>query len=130
MASQQLYATNVSVNMGEALEARIKDPLWFLARQWQTGEFEAENGGSLAATYIAWREYPLGNLTRGDSSQPVPLDAPLDALVEAETAAGNSPAWSSERSPILSPWTRHRTGCRRVIISARDSTGFISTWRA
>jgi hypothetical protein len=96
MASQQLYATNVSVNMGEALEARIKDPLWFLARQWQTGEFEAENGGSLAATYIAWREYPLGNLTRGDSSQPVPLDAPLDALVEAETAAGDSPAWSSE----------------------------------
>ena len=63
MASQQLYATNVSVNMGEALEARIKDPLWFLARQWQTGEFEAENGGSFCgnvyrlARISAWQSH-------------------------------------------------------------------------
>jgi hypothetical protein len=96
MPSQQLYASNISVNVGEALEARIKDPLWFLARQWQTGEFEAENGGSLAAAFITSREYPLNKVTRGDSSQPVSLDAPLDALVEAEAASGDSPAWSSE----------------------------------
>ncbi|HEX2339451.1 MAG TPA: hypothetical protein VHI98_03140 [Vicinamibacterales bacterium] len=96
MPSQQLYATNISVNVGEALEARIKDPLWFLARQWQTGEFEAENGGSLAAAFITSREYPLAKVTRGNSSQPVSLDAPLDALVEAEAASGDSPAWNSE----------------------------------
>ncbi len=96
MPSQQLYASNISVNVGEALEARIKDPLWFLARQWQTGEFEAENGGSLAAAFITSREYPLNKVTRGDSSQPVSLDAPLDALVEAEAASGDSPAWNSE----------------------------------
>ena len=96
MPSQQLYATNISVNVGEALEARIKDPLWFLARQWQTGEFEAENGGSPAITYLSYREYPLGTLTRGEVTQPIPLDAPLDALVEGETANGDSPAWSSE----------------------------------
>lgn len=95
-SSQQLYATNISVNIAEALEARIKDPLWFLARQWQTGEFEAENGGSLAATYITSREYPLDNLIRGDARNPVSLDSPLDALVEAETDGGDSPAWSSE----------------------------------
>ena len=34
---QQLYVTNQSVNIAEALAARVKDPLWFLARQWQTG---------------------------------------------------------------------------------------------
>lgn len=96
MPSQQLYATNVSVNIGEALEARIKDPLWFLARQWQTGEFEAENGGSLAAAYLTSREYALASMTRGGTTQAIPLDAPLDALVEAEVAAGDSPAWSSE----------------------------------
>jgi hypothetical protein len=96
MLSQQLYASNVSVNIGEALEARIKDPLWFLARQWQTGEFEAENGGSLAATYISFREYPLSKLTRGAMIQTTSLDAPLDALVEAEATSGDSPAWSSE----------------------------------
>ena len=41
--TQQLHGSNISANIGEALEARIKDPLWFLARQWQSGEFEAEN---------------------------------------------------------------------------------------
>lgn len=96
MASQQLYATNVSVNVGEALEARIKDPLWFLARQWQTGEFEAENGGSPAAMFVTSREYPLDTVTRGAASQTVSLDAPLDALIEAEADNGESPAWSSE----------------------------------
>src|SRR6266576_3522803 len=96
MPSQQLYANNVSVNIGEALSARTKDPLWFLARQWQTGEFEAENGGSLAAAYITFREHPLSKLTRGATTQTVSLDAPLDALVEAEAASGDSPAWSSE----------------------------------
>jgi hypothetical protein len=84
------------VAVGEALQARVKDPLWFLARQWQTGEFEAENGGSLATLHIVWREYPLTKLTRGQASQVLALDAPLDALVEGETAAGDSPAWSTE----------------------------------
>jgi hypothetical protein len=96
MPSQQLYANNVSVNIGEALSARTKDPLWFLARQWQTGEFEAENGGSLAAVYISFREHPLSTLTRGAAKQSVSLDGPLDALIESETASEDSPAWSSE----------------------------------
>jgi len=96
MPSQQLYASNISVNIGEALSARTKDPLWFLARQWQTGEFEAENGGSLAAAFISFREHSLRKLTRGTTTQAVALDAPLDALVEGETASGDSPAWSTE----------------------------------
>jgi hypothetical protein len=96
MPSQQLYSSNVSVNIGEALEARTKDPLWLLARQWQTGEFEAENGGSLAAAYITFREYPLTKLTRGNATVPINLHAPLDALVEAEADSGDSPAWNSE----------------------------------
>jgi hypothetical protein len=96
MPSQQLYANNVSVNIGEALSARTKDPLWFLARQWQTGEFEAENGGSLAAVHIQFREHPVTTLTRGAVTQPVSLDAPLDAMVEREAEGGDSPAWSSE----------------------------------
>src|SRR5437763_9251647 len=96
MPSQQLYANNISVNIGEALSGRTKDPLWFLARQWQTGEFEAENGGSLGAAYISFREHPLSTLTRGAATQSISLDAPLDALVEGETGSGDSPAWSSE----------------------------------
>src|SRR5688500_6797075 len=33
-------------DFSRGLEARIADPLWMLARQWQTGEFLAEDVGS------------------------------------------------------------------------------------
>ena len=36
-AAQELYGYNISGNIGEALATRIKDPLWLLARQWQSG---------------------------------------------------------------------------------------------
>jgi hypothetical protein len=29
-----------------SLQAQVRDPLWFLARQWQVGEFAGEDGGS------------------------------------------------------------------------------------
>jgi hypothetical protein len=35
--------------MSAGLQARIYDPLWLLARQWQVGEFEGEDNGSPAA---------------------------------------------------------------------------------
>ena len=35
-------------DLRRSLAAEIRDPLWFLARQWQMGEFEGEDTGSLA----------------------------------------------------------------------------------
>ena len=32
--------------MNASLQARIYDPLWLLARQWQLGEFQGEDNGS------------------------------------------------------------------------------------
>ena len=40
-------------SMQTSLQARIYDPLWLLARQWQTGEFEGDDSGSPAAAQ--WR---------------------------------------------------------------------------
>ena len=94
--TQQLHGTNVSSNIGEALEARIKDPLWFLARQWQSGEFEAEDGGRLTYLTIDTAESPLRSATLGSRTVPVDVDAPLEALIEAETAEGDAPAWRAE----------------------------------
>src|SRR5215831_9365775 len=94
--AQQLHASNISANIGEALEARIKDPLWFLARQWQSGEFEAENGGRVAYMAIATREHPLQAVTTGSRRQTVNFDFPLEALIEQEDASGDAPAWQAE----------------------------------
>lgn len=35
-------------DLRRSLAAEIRDPLWFLSRQWQIGEFEGEDTGSLA----------------------------------------------------------------------------------
>src|SRR5262245_13038792 len=94
--AQQLHGSNISANIGEALEARIKDPLWFLARQWQSGEFEAENGGRVAYLTIAEREHPLQTVTVGARSEEVNIDFPLDETIERESAGGDAPAWQAE----------------------------------
>ena len=94
---QQLFVSNRSVNIGEALAARVKDPLWFLAQQWQTGEFEAENGGDPVGFEIRSRHFPFREASLGPTHH-APLDPakPLEALVEAETAAGDAPAWRAQ----------------------------------
>lgn len=98
--SQVLEPDNTSPNIDEAQQARVKDPLWFLARQWQTGEFEAENGGSPAQVDVAWTSFPLDGLVRGDSVETLDPVDPLHQRVEEEHD-GTSPAWSSERLEYL-----------------------------
>ena len=39
--------------MNTSLQARIYDPLWLLARQWQLGEFQGEDNGS--PVIASWR---------------------------------------------------------------------------
>lgn len=93
--AQQLFASNTSANIADSLAARVKDPLWMLARQWQTGEFEAENGGRAAVLSIMARELPINTLERAGTSDAVTSDTPLDFAVERETDGG-SQLWLTE----------------------------------
>src|SRR5690348_10828149 len=93
--AQQLFGHNTSANIADALAARIKDPLWFLARQWQTGEFEAENGGRAAVLSITASELAIDHIDRGEGLTQVALDTPLDFAVERESNDGTSPVWNS-----------------------------------
>jgi hypothetical protein len=80
-----------SHSLVRGLEASVRDPLWFLARQWQMGEFRGEDAASPAyvtfaastATFEAWRSGP-GPFAPLDGS------APLEALVQTEEA---TPDW-------------------------------------
>ncbi|MGH7573761.1 MAG: hypothetical protein ACREM1_01335 [Longimicrobiales bacterium] len=73
------------------LEAKLHDPLWLLARQWQVGEFTAEDAGSPLQVRVRIERSPLtrylpGPLADGGGSGR-PYDAtrlPLEALVERE----------------------------------------------
>ena len=94
--AQQLYGADVSVQLAEAVQARVKDPLWFLARQWQVGEFAAENGGRPAWAAVEWSEFELEALNRSGADEQIDVNAPLEWAVERETPDGDSPAWQAE----------------------------------
>ena len=99
--AQQLIASTLNPDPSDEMSARVKDALWFLARQWQTGEFEAENGGTPAYVQITKADHPLKKLNRDPDlraarAQPIKLADPLDMAVEAEDANGDAPGWRSE----------------------------------
>jgi hypothetical protein len=82
-----------NAEMNTSLQARVYDPLWLLARQWQLGEFQGEDNGS--PVMARWRG-EAGRLTRYHSGAIAPntqVNAPrydgsrmpLETLVERES---------------------------------------------
>jgi hypothetical protein len=93
-----------NADMNVSLQARIYDPLWMLARQWQLGEFQGEDNGS--PIIASWRA-EAARLTRYHSGSIKPNDVinapsydsrrlPLESLVERETVR---PATSQIANP-------------------------------
>ena len=76
--------------MSTSTSARVFDPLWFITRQWQIGEFQAEDTGSpvmarVRATNAPLSRCHLGTLppnTRTQAPAYDPRVAPLEAIVE------------------------------------------------
>lgn len=70
-------------NFTRALRAEIRDPLWMLCKQWQTGEFKGDDAGSpiFAKVHMSTTEltkYQPGNAAVQDFDR----SAPLEAIVE------------------------------------------------
>jgi hypothetical protein len=76
-----------ALSIADTLAARVRDPLWLLARQWQFGEFRGEDAGSPAFAQVA---AGLGHLqgwsTPDGEVQPLVPGAPLEPVVLAEDA--------------------------------------------
>jgi hypothetical protein len=72
-------------DLAPSLAARVRDPLWFLARQYQMGEFDGEDAGSPAFVRLSMRQTPF-TAWRVNGGPPEPIDGstPLEELVEAE----------------------------------------------
>jgi len=89
-ATVQIVLGVESAEMQDGLQARIHDPLWLLARQWQFGEFTGEDTGSPAAAQIVVESSPIaryrpGAGASGNAVQPyAPGAVPLETLVERE----------------------------------------------
>lgn len=78
-----------------ALSAPTADPLWFLARQWQTGGFIADDAGTPVTVQLATTVAPL-ILARS------PLTGPAEALIEAEPAGDLNDADTAIRTRVAS----------------------------
>ena len=48
----------------ESLQARVRDPLWFLTRQFQMGEFQGEDAAAPAYMQVAYRTSPFSAWSR------------------------------------------------------------------
>ena len=74
----------------ESLQARVRDPLWFLTRQFQLGEFQGEDAASPAWVQMAYRTSPFTSWApRGGGAEPIDLSRPLEELSQTESFTGH-----------------------------------------
>jgi hypothetical protein len=81
----RLLPRNCSLSMEEGLQAKTKDPLWYLSRQWQLGEFRAKNGGLPVRADVVTQTSKVSSIQVGNTGQLSPIvdpKAPLESLVE------------------------------------------------
>jgi hypothetical protein len=89
MSWQRLESSTVGADLLEGLEARIADPLWALARQWQVGELHGEDAASpifikTRVEYAPITRLRMGSADDGTVLSRAEVDAPLETLVERE----------------------------------------------
>jgi hypothetical protein len=70
------------VGFDRVLQARVHDPLWMLARQWQFGEFKGEDTGSAVIARLARSATRLEEVRTGAGATPYDDALPLEARVE------------------------------------------------
>ncbi|MFD0599457.1 hypothetical protein ACFQZ4_49970 [Catellatospora coxensis] len=82
----RLEPQSVSGDPAPGLQARVHDPAWLLARQWQLGEFRGEDTGSPVSVQVTWTSTRVDGWRPPGERQPRPLEPPdlLEAAVEAE----------------------------------------------
>jgi hypothetical protein len=77
------------------IEARVHDPLWFLGRQWQLGEFEGEDTGTPLTVRVVTRTAAIDRWASGDQGPAREFGRGgqdlLEALVEGEPVAAGGP---------------------------------------
>src|SRR5206468_171519 len=84
-AMKQLEPRNQSPDMQDGLQARVHDPLWLLARQWQIGEFKAHNAGSPVGAQLQMESSPITRYRPGPVSVAARVEDYSSAAVPLET---------------------------------------------
>jgi hypothetical protein len=83
---RRIEAMARSVGLEGGVEARVADPLWLLARQWQVGELRGDDAAQPAGILARWRTLALTGYAAGGSRGALPGGRPMEAVVEASAA--------------------------------------------
>ncbi len=74
--------------LARSLQAQVRDPLWFLARQWQVGEFAGDDAGSPVQATLGISSRAITGYRPGP---PGGVVAPLDNATALETQVERTP---------------------------------------
>ncbi len=81
-----------SDDITRSLQAPVRGPLWFLARQWQMSEFKAEDAGSPIKTSLMTTNTRITRYHCPGMQSPfveIPEESPLETVVEQEPVVFN-----------------------------------------
>ena len=87
----RIEGSGVDSELVEGLASRVADPLWYLARQWQLGEFRGEDAASPVIVEAEIDSYPIdaywvGKSTAKTEETRAVSGPPLEALAERDHA--------------------------------------------
>lgn len=71
-------------DFSNSLSLPAADALWMLTRQWQFGEFQAEDSGTAVTVKVQVKSFPISRTGAGGSVQLFNGGVPLEAQIEAE----------------------------------------------
>jgi hypothetical protein len=131
-----------AVSINEGIRASVKDPLWFLARQWQLGEFKAENCGSIAKVDVRSDITPIDTVFQTIAPISNKIDGiqikdgkPIEPLVELKKTISGADSLSDALEAPDS-WNCKKleyqfsigTQDKRKILTAKEYFGDRSDW--
>lgn len=74
-----------SSEFDRAIAMETNDPMWFLCRQWQLGEFQGEDAGTACEARVLGKNATVDEITIGGARSEFDADFPLEAQVERES---------------------------------------------
>lgn len=92
----RLEPSNINYSLKDGIQARIKDPLWMIGRQWQLGEFNSYNGGKPVRVETNFETSLLNKINLGKNQtewKEFDINKPLEYLVEEDI----NKAWDKEK---------------------------------
>ena len=128
----RLIPKSCSSSIEEGIKAKTNDPLWFLSRQWQLGEFRARNGGKVVRAEVSTKESNIDSIKHGtgDHFEKLPDNSymPVEPIVEQEINP------SSERFITPKSWNSRQLEyhfdlkCGNTVLEAKDYTDDYLDW--